>query len=79
MEKRLDLKNKIIFKVYDVTTWLTNNCNTHFDEYLIKKKESGNKKFGQLIGYYMRNNLLEISYMICDGETFLRSFSKNEN
>ena len=27
----------------------------------------------------MRNNLLEISYIICDGETFLRSFSKNEN
>ena len=27
--KRLDKKNKINFKSYDVTAWLTNNCNTH--------------------------------------------------
>ena len=27
--KRLDKKNKVNFKFYDVTAWLTNNCNTH--------------------------------------------------
>ena len=28
-EKRLDSKDKVNFKIHDVTTWLTNNCNTH--------------------------------------------------
>ena len=27
--KRLDEKEKIIFKIYDVATWETNHCNTH--------------------------------------------------
>ena len=34
--KRLDLKNMIHFKIWDVTAWLTNNCNTHIDQYLKK-------------------------------------------
>ena len=29
VEKRLDLKEKISFKIYDVTAWETNNLNTH--------------------------------------------------
>ena len=28
---------------YDVTTWLTNNCNTHTDQYLRKLKQPGNE------------------------------------
>ena len=36
VEKRLDQKDKVNFKIYDVTTWLTNNCNTHIDQYLKK-------------------------------------------
>ena len=35
-EKRLDLKDKVNFKIYDVITWLTNNCNKHIDQYLKK-------------------------------------------
>ena len=31
-------KNKINFKIFDVTTWLTNNYNTHIAQYLTKKK-----------------------------------------
>ena len=27
---------RVNFKIYDVTTWLTNYCNTHIDLYLIK-------------------------------------------
>ena len=27
--KRLDEKDKVNFKIHDVTTWFTNNCNTH--------------------------------------------------
>ena len=40
--KRLDKKDKADFKFYDVTVWLTNNCNTHIDQYLEKEKESEN-------------------------------------
>ena len=31
-----DEEGKFIFKIYDVTTWITNNCNTHIDQYLKK-------------------------------------------
>ena len=34
--KRLNKKDKIYFKFYDVAAWLTNNCNTHIAQYLEK-------------------------------------------
>ena len=34
VEKRFNSKNKVDFKIYDVTTWLTNNYNTHIAQYL---------------------------------------------
>ena len=34
--KRRDKKDKDNFKFYDVTAWLTNNCNTHIAQYLEK-------------------------------------------
>ena len=34
--KRLDKKNKVNFKFYDVTSWLTNNWNTHIAQCLEK-------------------------------------------
>ena len=34
--KWLDLKDKVDFKIYDVTARLTKNCNTHHDQYLRK-------------------------------------------
>ena len=36
VEKRLDSKGKVNFEIYDVTTWLINNCNTHIAQYLKK-------------------------------------------
>ena len=33
-EKQLDYKDKVNFKIYDVTTWLINNYNTHIAQYL---------------------------------------------
>ena len=36
VEKRLWLKDKINSKIYNVATWLTNNCNTHIEQYLKK-------------------------------------------
>ena len=43
VEKRLDLKDKVNFQIYDVTTWLTNNCNTHIDQHLKNQKQSGDE------------------------------------
>ena len=34
--KQLDKKDKINFKFYDVTAWLTNNCYRHIVQYLEK-------------------------------------------
>ena len=34
--KQLDKKRKFNVKFYDVTAWLTNNCNTHIAQYLEK-------------------------------------------
>ena len=35
-KKQLDWEDQVIFKIYDVTTCLTNKCNTHIDQYLKK-------------------------------------------
>ena len=35
-EKRLDLKHKVNFKIYDATTWEANNFNTYIALYLKK-------------------------------------------
>ena len=36
--EQLDYKDKTKLKVFDVTTWLKNKCNTHIDLYLKKKR-----------------------------------------
>ena len=36
VEKRLDKKAMVNFKVYDVTDWTTNDHNTHIAQYLKK-------------------------------------------
>ena len=36
VEKRLDKKTMVDFKIYDVTDWKTNNDNTHITQYLEK-------------------------------------------
>ena len=41
--KRLDKKDKLNFKFYDVTAWLTNNCNTQFAKYFEKQRQSDNE------------------------------------
>ena len=35
-KKWLDWKDEVNFKIYDVTVWLANNCNTHIAQYLTK-------------------------------------------
>ena len=48
--KWFDWKDKVNFKIDDVTTWLPNDCNTHIAQYLTIK---GNltTKLGHLIEY----------------------------
>ena len=50
-------KVKVKFKIYDVTTWEENNCNTHISQY-IQKKGNQTRRFGQLIEYNVINTFL---------------------
>ena len=36
VEKRLDKKAMVNFKIHDVTAWITNLCNIHIAQYLKK-------------------------------------------
>ena len=40
VKKRLDKNDKVNFKIYDVKTWETNNCNTHIAQYLKHLRQS---------------------------------------
>ena len=42
-EKRLDQKDQVNFKIYDVTTWEANSCNTHITQYLDDERQSDNE------------------------------------
>ena len=42
-KKRFYHKCKVDFKLYDVTTWWTNNYNTHFAKYLINWRQADNE------------------------------------
>ena len=52
--KQLDLNDKINYKIFDVTAWLTNNCITHIAKYLEKYL-----KLGQFRDYNMRIIFIE--------------------
>ena len=41
--KRLNSKDKVNFKIYDVTASLTSSCNTHIAQHLEKERESDNE------------------------------------
>ena len=59
-------KIKVYFKIYDVTTWLTNNCKTHIAQ-ISRSKGNPTMVFGQLIDmtweiFFLKNhtqNLVE--------------------
>ena len=63
------------FEIYDVTAWLTNNCNTHIAQYS-RSKDKQTMKFGQLIEYNIKNIFVEKSYTKYAGETIPRPLSK---
>ena len=74
-KKRLDWKDKVNFKIHDVTTWLTNNCNTHIVQYLKKKRQPGHEVWS-VNRYNMRNIFVKKSYTKCAAETIPRHLSK---
>ena len=74
VEKRLDEKDKVNFKIYDVITWETNNCTTLPN--ISRSKSNQTMKFGQLTEFNMRNSFLKKSCAISGGETIPRLFSK---
>ena len=75
VEKLVDYKDKINFKVYDVTTWET--IGIPILPNIPRSKDNQSMKFVRLIEYNMRNIFLEKSYTKCGWESILRPFSKN--
>ena len=55
VKKRLDYKDKVNFKIYDVTAWLTNNYNTHIAQYLTRWRQLGNE-------FWTGNRILQEKY-----------------
>ena len=72
--KRLDQKDKVNFKLCDVTTWLT--IAIHILTNISRSKDNQAMKFGQLIVHNLRNISVEKSYTKCDGETIPWPFIK---
>ena len=64
----IDQKDKVNFKIYDVTAWLTNNYSTHLPN-ISRSKDNQTMKPGQLIDYDMSNIFLEKPYTKCGEET----------
>ena len=71
--KRLDKKDEVNFKFYDVAAWLKNNCNTHIAN-ISRSKGNQTVKFGQLLECNMRTIFLEKSYTKCSVENSPRLF-----
>ena len=66
---------KMFVKIYDVTSWLTNNS-IHILPNISRSKGNQTMKFDQLIEYNMRNIFVEKSYTKCAGEIIPRPLSK---
>ena len=75
MTKRLDKKDKVNFRFYDVTAWLTNDV-IHTLPNILRSKGNQTMKYGQLIECNMGNIFLEKLYTKCGGETSSRPFSE---
>ena len=72
--KWLDKKDKINFKFYDVTVWLTKIVIPILPK-ILRSKGNQTVKLGQLIECNMSNIFLEKSYTKCGWETSPRPFS----
>ena len=59
MEEWLDKKATVIFKIGGVTTWKTNNYNTHIAQQLRKKKRQPDNEVCLVIEYNARDIFLQ--------------------
>ena len=75
VEKQVDYKDKVNFKVFDVTTCLTKNYNAHIDQHLSRSKDNKAIKFDQLLEYNTRNIFLEKAYTYTRWNTIPTPFS----
>ena len=69
---------KMFVKIYDATTWLTNNS-IHILPNISRSKGNQTLKFGQLIEYNMRNIFAEKSYTKYSYMLFPDPYLKNQN
>ena len=84
IEKRLDKKAKVNFKIHDITDRTKSNVTAgqkafaiHILTNISRSKGNQIKKLGQLIDYYMTNNFPEnITYTKCGEKTSFRLFYK---
>ena len=74
IEKRPDQKDKVNFKVHDVTDWQTNKITTHILPNISRSKGIRAMKFGQLIKYNMGNIFSQKSCKEWGRENSYRSF-----
>ena len=82
VEKQPDQKDKVNFKIYDVTTWVQHGKQTiaiYIFPNISRSKRNQTMKFTQLTEYNMRNIFPEKLYQKRGGETIPRPFSKNKN
>ena len=70
LAKRLNKKEKVNFKFYDVTAWYTHILN------ISRSKGNLTMKCGQVIEFNMRNIFLEKSYVKSGGETSSLPFAE---
>ena len=76
VEKRLDQKDIVNFKFYDVIAWLTTIV-IHILPIISRSKGNQTMKFGQLTEYNMNDIFLQKSYTECGRETSPRTFFEN--
>ena len=76
VEKRVDWKDKVNFKIYDVTAWEKQTTANHILPNVSQSKSNQTVELSQLIQYNMRKIFLENHTQNCRGETISRSFSK---
>ena len=69
LQKQLDRRDLVGFKISDITTWLTNNCNTLPS--ISRTRGYQTIQFIQLIEYNLRNIFLKKSYTKCGWEAIL--------
>ena len=65
MEKRLDEKDNADFKIYDVTTWKTNNCDAHMVQYFKKEMQSDYEIWSVNRRQHEKHFSLKIKHKMC--------------